>query len=357
MKTLVTSLALTASLVVFGLGQTNLLAQCISQDGSIVTSYKGDWQSFFLESGTYGEWYRAIRSVTAEKNTLVITGHKAQDKNILRADSLVFSADSTLEFTNVDAPFWAIVAQRIEFQGSNVTITRSRNYTIDQRKRGPAGANGGNGHGWSNGRNGSRGRDGQHGRHGAKGWSKALPCLLILAETVHAKQEYRDTIRIELEGITGGRGGDGGNGGNGGNGNNGRSSASTVIECRRDPGNGGDGGDAGNGEAAGDGGDGGVGGDLLFLGDEEAGKTIMTFQIRNGGGTGGEPGNPGLPGRPGRGGRRGSREGWCQSVKRNGRDGISGYPGPSGKRGAPGQKGGEQVVVIDDMPLLSDSNP
>ena len=351
-KVIVLSLVFAAScLMVAG----NVSAQrCIITADAVKDFEKpGGLLDFIVDSdgqGTsFAEWHLAIKGAQ-NVNTFNVSGHVRLQENIIKADLVTFTEGSTLEFMNVDAPFWAIVTRNLVFQGKNVTIRRNAGYTIATPAPvdGSNGRSGGGRNCCAGGRAGGRGEDG---RHGTMGGSRNLPCFLVIAESVDLESINPDAISVEMAGISGGRGGDGGRGGNGGHGQAGANASFGTFKCKREPQDGGRGGNGGNGGNAGPGGNGGAGGDVLFIGSRDHGTTFMRFQIHNEGGPGGGPGEPGRPGNRGNGGDRGHRRGRpCFRSSHSGAHGSDGRWGSKGAVGATGDRGREQIIVVKGLP-------
>ena len=276
-------------------------AQCIEQRGEVL-DYSDEHPGEYFLFGAGRHWAGPIRDAS-HRDAFNVSGYARYPGNIIWADEVRFSPKSTLEFTNLNAPFWAIVARKLIFEEGEIAITRSTSYVVEAAKNGSHGESGIEGSrktGWLNGRHGHHGDSGRSGSAGMDGASgKSVPCLIIIAQTV---QLLQPTVSVNLDGFDGGRGGNGGNGGNGGDGERGRKGASSALRCERQCGNGGNGGHAGSGGAAGAGGNGGDGGDFVFIGNRRDGMRIMSLPIRNAGGTGGKPGTPGKAGIAGRGG-------------------------------------------------------
>ena len=353
-KAVVISLLLLASCTVFA---SKILAQCILSEDDIRDFSTKSVFEFFLESDGYGasfaKWHRAISDAPVI-SVFNVSGHVPYEENIIKANLVTFTKGSTLEFMNVETSFWAIVTERLVFQGENITIARNANYTVPPQESAPPGSHGNNFHGRSGCCHGARGGNGGHGSRGVKGGSQNLPCLVVIAEAVELRNADPDTIFVRLPGIAGGHGGNGGRGGNGGQGEAGADASFGTYRCRRTPRDGGGGGNAGNGGPAGHGGDGGNGGDILYIGNRDDGVEFMSFQIFNEGGVPGQPGAPGHPGSPGKGGDRGHARGRpCFRNAVKGPDGSGGATGNQGSVGRPGKRGQEQIIAVTSLPYFN----
>ena len=248
------------------------LAQCriVVND---VNATSRDIRDFFLDIPLGSDWYRAIRN-TPVIDVFNVSGTVIQEENIVRADVVTFSAGSKLEFQDVEAPFWAIVTQRLVFQGANISIARPENPRPIPKPDQADDGDGGH-HGSTGSRHGTDGRDGQPGNPGQKGSTVDLPCLLIVAGNLELTENASpSSIYLALEGFTGGPGGDGGDGGSGGDGGDGRNASQRNFSCRRETGDGGDGGNGGLGGIGGMGGDGGKGGRRDFCGGASTRRSI-----------------------------------------------------------------------------------
>lgn len=348
------SLSLLASCFIF---TSKVQARCIIADSHIRDFSASNPLSFFLENSTNSELFRAVKDAPTV-DVFNVSGHVSYTENIIKAHLVTFTAGSTLEFMNVDAPFWAIVAEKLVFQGEKSTITRKTSHTIPTPEPRAQGYNGPS-YGRSDCCDGRKGGTGGEGTQGRKGGSEDLPCLLVIAQTVELRNVDPDTISVWLQGIDGGRGGNGGRGGDGGKGEGGANASWKVFKgCQVIAQSGGDGGDGGKGGRAGDGGDGGRGGDLIFIGNRDDGERFMGFRIFNEDGQPGQPGEPGDPGSPGSGGDRGHRNGRpCGSKQEPGDRGQPGQLGQQGTVGNPGQRGQEQIIVIPDLSFLFEPTP
>ena len=321
----------------------------------VVLSAAGDIQQFSsysdfvlrsdMEGSNLSTWSRLIRGAP-RTSYFSVTGHVPTDKNIIKADRVVFNQGSTLEFRNLDAEFWAIVATTFEFNfrqrgedastapdpSEQVRITRHANYPSIPAPEAQHGRDGTSYDGIraynTDGRRGGNGSDGQDGQMGV---TKELPCLLLVASEIifnnlGGSEPLSDRVIFNLEGIPGGPGGNGGDGGAGGKGEAGANASWSVFQgCRVIAQSGGNGGDGGDGGRGGKGGNGGDGGDLLFIGDAEAGSRLLSAAIVNRPGTPGRGGRPGIGGRAGTGGDRGHRGARpCGSSQRPGGSGHDG---------------------------------
>ena len=302
----------------------------------------------------YATWTAAMRAAEF-RSAFNVSGHVRYPGNVIKATLVTFSTESMLEFTDVDAPFWAIVAEKLVFEGE-ATVSRNRDYALptpDPAFDGSLGQGYGGRSGCCHGRAGHPGANGGDGR---VGFSKHLPCFLVIAESVEVRGDTRpEDIRVNLRGIDGGKGGKGGKGGDGGQGEAGADASWGGFRCRRTQRDGGNGGAAGSGGRGGNGGHGGRGSDVLFIGPRSAGETFMSFQIRNKGGKPGSEGEPGGSGSPGAGGDRGHARGrLCfRSAQPGARGayGSRGAPGSSGDWGAAGAKG---IVAVTDEDGMAD---
>ena len=141
------------------------LGQCIVSGDEIRDFSSRHILEFFVESDSISaEWAREMREAQTV-SVFNVSDHIRYEDNVIKAGLVTFSPDSTLEFVNVAAPFWAIVTERLVFQGNNVTIARNLNYLVDQEN----GADGANGVGYSGRSSNSHGRHGQRGQGGEDG--------------------------------------------------------------------------------------------------------------------------------------------------------------------------------------------
>ena len=280
------------------------------------------------------------------------------DKQILRADEIVFAPNSVLELTNMDFEYIILVADKIKFTAplKKATIKRSFEVFAESGKDGSNGSNGTNG--TTGGKNGSDGTSGGVGEKGEKGKTKELPKIYIITNQVtsQASEQAPDYINLKLlfPGIDGGNGGGGGRGGQGGNGGDGRKSSSGLVDCKRGGGDGGNGGQAGKGGQGGDAGDGGSGADIIFIGSESALEVLSYSVIINTGGDSGIPGQGGAVGFPGFGGGPGAGSVHCHGGDTGSKGGI---PDPSnegiGNVGLEGQKGTVEKYKLTEFPTIT----
>jgi len=270
------------------------------------------------------------------------------DKQILRADEIVFAPNSTLELTNMDYDWIILIADKIKFTAplKKATIKRGFEIYASDGDKGEQGLNGNNGSG-----TGSNGTNGQDGKKGGKGNTKQLPNIYIVTNQVTSQKsnlapDYIN-LKLILPGIDGGRGGIGGEGGDGGNGTKGVKGANGVVDCRRGGGDGGNGGNAGKGGQGGDSGNGGDGANIVFIGTDSALEVLSYSIIINTGGDSGIPGRPGQVGFSGNGGAGGDGTFYCSGGDA-GRKGL--IPNPKnngiGQLGEEGSKGKIDKVLI-----------
>ena len=208
-----------------------------------------------------------------------ISGAIQYEFPIIKANTILFRPYGTLQWIDVDAPLWLMVAETVHFQGA-ATITRApfsvetpptprspdahgdpsyiRNWDYSgdlssesNRQRNPN----------SRGREGGPGGAGEDGMPGS---TLDLPCLVVIAKNLIF--DPFAFLQIDLIGIDGGDGGEGGRGGSGGYGESGANARSKYLSCKREPQDGGAGGPGGPGGRGGNAGDGGRGADIIYIG-------------------------------------------------------------------------------------------
>lgn len=282
---------------------------------------------------------------TTEKQSIYSIAETVKfDKQVLRADEIVFAPESILELTNLNVEYIVIIADKIKFTAplKKATIKRSSEVFADNGIEGTLGSNGSDG--TTNGRHGTKGADGGAGSKGTKGETKKLPKIYIVTNMVtsQASEQAPDFINLKLlfSGIDGGNGGRGGSGGDGGNGGNGRKGSDGPFHCKSGPGDGGNGGNTGKGGQGGDAGDGGNGANIIFIGSQAALEVLSYSVIINTGGDTGIAGRPGANGSPGSGGTGGAGSSFCHGgssgKKGNITDPANEGSGVNGKEGAKG---------------------
>ncbi len=266
------------------------------------------------------------------EDQISIRGNYHFNNNILKANTIVFTDQSSLVLNNLDVSYIAIVAKKMIFSapGYRGFIQRDEKALIPTAGAGrsvPAGevppdyipqnapAKVG----------GAQGHDGYSGGMGGEGHSKYLPQLFIFTDSVEKSTggpEGFIDLNILYDGIDAGQGGKGGNGGVGGRGQNGGHGVDNVFDCNGGPGNGGRGGPGGKGGKGGKGGRPGNSANLYYLGSEDALSQLTLASVSQEGGHGGRGGLPGEAGTGGPGGARGSRTTHC----RGGDGGSGGLP-------------------------------
>ncbi len=261
---------------------------------------------------------------TPAKTIETITGDRPYvvKRQIIKANTIVFSDASILEFSNIRFPYIAIVAQEIILKSPNYSATIKR-ADIETRigdigiepspsKRPPKQPKAPRPH---TGHNGAPGIDGGA---GGAGETLHLPQVLVFADKI-SKQAGGPSGPIQFQfifkGIDGGKGGKGGKGGQGGEGGDGGPAydkAGGLGGCGGGPGNGGHGGYGGMGGKGGDGGNPGNGADVFYVGSAQARFALRPSDVYQRGGVGGLPGGPGILGDMGAGGARGERSRSCR---------------------------------------------
>jgi hypothetical protein len=302
----------------------------------------------------------AIKASPNIRNVIPITGSESFGQQIIKADEIVFDAGSRLIFTNLKAPWIAIVAKRIKFRDplNYSFIERDMNVRNGATGRtGNTGQRGADDYGETN-RRGNDGHPGGTGGNGTVGERLQLPTIYIIAERLidDRNQEIPAgllNLAVLARGIDGGIGGSGGRGGDGGNAGNGKEGASGAFDCKEGPGPGGNGGTAGMGGGGGDGASGGSGGTIIFVSLQRGADTFSYSRVNNQGGLGGVAGRGGAPGNPGNGGGGAGRNGWCGP---SGPGSPGGFPSPvnlgDGATGANGIKGEMYVIALKDLSLF-----
>ena len=122
------------------------------------------YSEFVLRSDAEGSnlsaWSRYIRNAPRTSH-FDVTGHVPTNETIIKADRVVFNQGGTLEFQNLDAEFWAIIAKTFEFNfrlrgqdtstdprsSEQVRIIRSAGYSIPVPKQAGDGSSGRSYHG------------------------------------------------------------------------------------------------------------------------------------------------------------------------------------------------------------------
>ena len=299
----------------------------------------------------------AIKAAPAIKAVIPITGSESFGDQIIKADEIQFDSGAHLVFTNLSAPWIAIVAHRFKFRDPFAYSFIERNMSVR------AGADGGTGSPGARGaddlgetnRRGNDGHPGGPGGPGGGGTTVQLPTLYIIAEQLldNANKEIPAGIlnlAVLIRGIDGGSGGVGGKGGDGGHAGNGKEGATSAFDCKDGPGPGGNGGTAGVGGHGGAGGNGGNGGTVFFVALQPASDAFSYSRVNNQYGAPGNVGRGGPPGSPGGGGGGAGRNGWC-GPSGPGNPGV--YPNPvnlgDGSPGQNGAKGEMYVVTLKDL--------
>ena len=299
----------------------------------------------------------AIKAAPAIKAVIPITGSESFGDQIIKADEIQFDSGAHLVFTNLSAPWIAIVAHRFKFRDPFAYSFIGRDMSVR------AGADGGTGSPGARGaddlgetnRRGNDGHPGGPGGPGGGGTTVQLPTLYIIAEQLldNANKEIPAGIlnlAVLIRGIDGGSGGVGGKGGDGGHAGNGKEGATSAFDCKDGPGPGGNGGTAGVGGHGGAGGNGGNGGTVFFVALQPASDAFSYSRVNNQYGAPGNVGRGGPPGSPGGGGGGAGRNGWC-GPSGPGNPGV--YPNPvnlgDGSPGQNGAKGEMYVVTLKDL--------
>ena len=343
------------SVLVGALLTWNSTADCTLGEEEVLDLTAGNALSYFLRLTDGSALVRSLRQAEVH-DVFNVTDRVELGKgeSVVKANLVTFSEGGTLHFMNVEAPFWAIVADELRIHGSGdatTGIVRNADYVLERADRGTIGRHG-VGESRSRDDHGRPGEKGGDGGDGEAGHSRNLPCLFVIARHVAfpdgtGPQEFT----LHLPGIRGGDGGNGGPGGNGAHGQAGNHGDDHWLKCRNEPGDGGRGGDGGTGGDGGRGGRGGNGGSVVFVGDQDDGRLFLSAQLRQ------EPGEPGSPGKPGSGGKRGeggddgSRNGVCQRNASEGPPGNRGKTGNTGESGERGNRGRSQVVSVGETQL------
>lgn len=303
---------------------------------------------------------RDILSSTDGVDSFSVSGRVSYEFPVLKADTIVFRPDSVLEWTDMQAPMWLIVADTLHVQGSAAIA-----HIPARIRKSPSGARGEHGKpsyymdssfyggkvAWAGeygikrnkhkkGRRGGHGGDGGNGEPGA---TLDLPCLVLIVNNLTF--DPGASLSVDLNGITGG---DGGDGGNGGQGENGAHASGKWFWCGREPqdgGRGGNGGDGGNGDAAGNG---GKGADIVYVGRRsEVQRFMQIADLHNEGGSPGKPGARGDSGIGGYGGFAGHRRlRPCFRTTHWSPKGDNGRWGDKGEAGQSGARGLERLIVL-----------
>ncbi|WP_085970625.1 hypothetical protein [Bradyrhizobium elkanii] len=299
----------------------------------------------------------AIKSAPAIKSVIPISGSESFAQQIIKADEIQFDSGAHLVFTNLSAPWVAVVAHRFKFRDPLAYSYVERDLSVRAGADGGTGALGARGAddlGETN-RRGNDGHPGGPGGPGGNGLTLQLPTLYLIAEQLldnTNKEIPAGTLNLAVlvRGIDGGNGGIGGRGGDGGRAGNGKEGATSPFDCKNGPGPGGNGGTAGTGGRGGAGGNGGNGGTIYFLALQPASDTFSYSRVNNQYGIAGNVGRGGPPGSPGPGGGGAGRNGWCGP---SGPGNPGGYPNPvnlgDGSPGQNGEKGEMYVITLKDL--------
>jgi hypothetical protein len=302
----------------------------------------------------------AIKAAPNVRDVIPITGSESFGQQVIKADEIVWDASAHLVFTNIRAPWVAVVAKRFKFRNPNAYSFIERDMNVRYGAPGNRGGNGAKGaddYG-ETGRRGNDGHPGGPGGTGGRGETLQLPTLYIIAEKLldDRNQEIPAGIlnlAVLVRGIDGGTGGDGGRGGDGGHAGNGKEGATGAFDCHEGPGPGGNGGTAGQGGHGGDGGAGGNGATIIFVSLQNGADTFTYSRVNNQGGLAGLGGRGGAPGTPGAGGGGAPRNGWCGP---SGPGSTGGYPTPinlgDGRPLADGNKGDMYVVALPNLDIF-----
>lgn len=296
----------------------------------------------------------AIKAAPSQGNIFSIPGQATFAGQVLKADTITFASNSQLELTNLQVPWIAIVARRLQIAApeERFTIVSAAGDVIPPAAavllpRPPASA-GNSGSPTNPGGTGANGSQGQRGVNGALG--KSGPVIYLIANDVltqpNAPRPTYIDMMVSARGSDGGAGGNGQPGQRGGVGGSGGPSRWNGISCDGGAGNGGKGGDGGRG---GDGGDAGRGGNgsQIVLGGPGAVLEILSFGRFNLlPGKAGAPGSGASGGLGGSGGPRGAHTGNCGGGN-PGKSGSAGNRGFSGTAAMPGTKGIIRTVSVD----------
>jgi hypothetical protein len=313
-----------------------------------------------LEAGELPEEVRAALSSTPTVvEILSVRGTERFDGQILKVDELVLQRGAILEFSNLDAPWVALVVRRVRIVDPATMSVFRRDLAVTSGQNGAAGTPGAAGSdGHREGRNGTDGTAGTPGGNGAHGQTRHLPTVYIVVERLERASSptpLRDAqLTFSFAGLRGGNGGPGGAGGRGGRGGNGRDASTGATGCKHSAGNGGNGASGGRGGNGGNGAAGGNGASLVFVSTQAGADLLSAAAILNDGAEPGRGGASGAGGDRGRFGDGGSRSGYCRS---RGHDGGWGSPGAAGTPGSnssqAGDRGRIQAVIVDDIRSLS----
>jgi hypothetical protein len=299
----------------------------------------------------------AIKAAPAIKQVIPVTGTESFGQQVIKADEIVFDSGAHLVFTNLGAPWIAIVAHRFKFRDplSYSFIERDMNVRAGaDGAQGAQGARGADDFGETN-RRGNDGHPGGPGGPGGVGKTVQLPTLYIIAEKLLDDKDKEIpagilNLAVLARGIDGGNGGIAGRGGDGGHAGNGKEGATGPFDCKEGPGPGGNGGTAGMGGHGGDGGAGGNGGTVIFVALKPASEAFSYSRVNNQYGLGGNFGRGGSPGNPGAGGGGAGRNGWCGP---SGPGSPGAFPNPvnlgDGNPGANGTKGEMYVITLANL--------
>ena len=170
------------------------------------------------EGSNLSEWNRSIRAAPHTSLYYSVTGHVPTNETVIKADSIVFNQGGTLEFQNLDARFWAIVAKTLVFnfrprgedtstapdRSEQVRIVRHANYSVPIHDQASHGQDGGR-HNRARARKGVVGRTGNPGEHGAPGipgGTKELPCLVLIVSDVVFNGSNSTTPNANVRGLS-----------------------------------------------------------------------------------------------------------------------------------------------------------
>ncbi|MBA1139307.1 hypothetical protein [Mesorhizobium neociceri] len=299
----------------------------------------------------------AVKATPTVQAVLPIHNSETFAQQVIKADDIVFDAGAHMVFTNLTAPWVAIVAHRIKFRDPFGYSFIERDMGVQAGaagQDGDAGAKGADDFGERN-RRGNDGHPGGAGGSGGPGETIQLPIVYIIAEKLlddHDKEIPAGILNLAVlvRGIDGGTGGSGGRGGNGGHAGNGKQGATSLFDCKEGPGPGGNGGTSGPGGKGGPAGNGGSGATVIFVSLPTGGETFSYARVNNQGGLPGLVGRGGAPGTPGPGGGGAGRNGFCGS---SGPGSSGSYPNPAnlgdGDPGVGGSKGEMYVIKMKDL--------
>ena len=339
---------------------SNVVARCLLGTRDLTPGEREHILNF-VPTDRDGPTLSEILNSTSGVDVFNASGHIAYELPILKANTIVFRPGSVLEWTDIHAPLWLMVANTVHFQG-RVTITRAPvriakppeprsvhgkpSYIKDRSMYGRVVYVGENDLKRNKNRKGRSGGHGNPGLKGTPGATSDLPCLVLIANTLVFGTDA--SLRVDLVGIDGGDGGDGGGGGYGGHGENGANASANIYKCRREPQDGGPGGNGGDGGRGGAAGNGGKGVDIVYVGHRSDGELFMrNANIHNEGGSPGESGAGGVRGKGGWGGWPGHR-GLRPCFRRTSRGRIAdhGNNGPDGDAGHAGARGLERTIEL-----------